>query len=115
MSYGKLSAFFAGEQLGFRHVVRNSVRRIVKRELIPQSPSEDAAAQNHQREGKAAQASASIDGKALRLFRGIGRSGIQCSRNDDATRLGRFPNVLCERDSANSPVSQDLQSLHADC
>ena len=52
------STLFAGDQLGLRHVARNGVRRIVERQLVPQSPGEDTEAEQHESDAEEMEAAA---------------------------------------------------------
>lgn len=64
----KLSALLAGKQLGFRHPLRERVRRLIERQLISESPSKNAATQQHETEREPAQALASTEPKRHGLY-----------------------------------------------
>jgi hypothetical protein len=66
---GKLPAFLAGKQLGFRHPMGEGVRWSIERELVSQPPTKDTTTQHHEAKGQAAQTFASTEDEALRLLR----------------------------------------------
>ena len=57
-------SLFASDQFGLRHVPRDRVRRIVKRELVPQSPGKHAKAEQHESDAEQMDTAAAGDGTA---------------------------------------------------